>query len=132
MEGSITLCGTMFGLRAQGCDLQRHRLFQSNIPIGQPIHCLHNPTRPVIGVYGGHARRRSSRHGGRGTKDVWIGGHKTAAQEAMGIDWMTLAEMSEAIPPAYTEWLGRQVLAHIRAEKEVVRERVDGAEIYSR
>lgn len=33
------------------------------------------------------------------------------AREAMGIDWMTLAELSEAVPPSYTEWIGSQLLA---------------------
>jgi DNA (cytosine-5)-methyltransferase 1 len=36
------------------------------------------------------------------------------ARRAMGIDWMTRAELAEAIPPAYTEWLGRQVLGVLR------------------
>lgn len=72
---------------------------------------MSHPDSPVIGVYGGHARKRAARYGGRGTQDVWVGGHKAAASEALGIDWMTLDEMSEAIPPAYTEHLGRQLLA---------------------
>lgn len=111
----IKLCGSMFGLGAQGHYLERHRLFESNVAISAPGPCAHK--KPVIGVYGGHARNRAAKHGGRGTKDVWIGGHSRAASEALGIDWMTLDELSEAIPPAFTEHLGRQLLAHIQAQR---------------
>jgi DNA (cytosine-5)-methyltransferase 1 len=115
LYGPITLCGSMFGLGCQGCRLERHRLFIANFPISTPGPCRHDPDVPVVGVYGGHARRRSKRHGGRGTKDVWIGGHRRAAAEALGIPVgaMTLDELSEAIPPAYTEWLGRQLMEHL-------------------
>lgn len=111
MRNPITLCGSMFNLGAQGCRTQRHRLFETNFPINQP-ECQHD-TRPVIGVYGGHARRRAASHGGRGTRDVWEGGHKAAASEALGIDWMTLSELSEAIPPAYSEFIGKEAFRYI-------------------
>lgn len=116
MRDPILLCGSMFDLGAQGCRTQRHRLFEANFPIVQP-KCSHDE-RPVIGVYGGHARKRSAKAGGRGTKDVWDGGHKAAASEALGIDWMTLSEMSEAIPPSYSEYLGRAAIAHIAASRK--------------
>lgn len=103
MRDPAMLCGSMFGLGAQGCQLQRHRLFEANFEI--PHWCDHDD-RPVIGVYGGHARKRAKRAGGRGTRDVWEGGHVAAAKEALGIDWMTLGEMSEAIPPAYAKHIG--------------------------
>lgn len=112
MHGPVLLCGSMFGLSAQGCQLRRHRLFESSEVMLQ-MACLHSDG-PVIGVYGGHARKRSARYGGRGTADAWVGGHARAASEALGIDWMTLEEMSEAIPPAYTEWLGRHLIASLR------------------
>ena len=100
----FVLCGSMFGLGAQGHQLRRHRLFETSFRVRTPL-CDHDD-RPVIGVYGGHARCRSAKHGGRGTKDTWEGGHKAAASEAMGIDWMTLDELSEAIPPVYAEHIG--------------------------
>lgn len=109
MEGPVLLCGTMFGLGAQGCDLQRHRVFEASFPLATP-ECRHSD-RPTIGIYGGHARNRSAKHGGRTTKDAWEGGHLAAASEAMGINWMTLAELSEAIPPAYTTFIGWQLRA---------------------
>ena len=112
MRGPITLCGSMFDLGAQGCRLQRHRLFECSFPVEQP-ECSHD-NRPVIGVYGGHARKRAKSAGGRGTQDVWRGGHKTAAAEAMGIDWMTLNELSEAIPPAFAKFIGKAAIAHIK------------------
>ena len=111
MRDPVTLCGSMFNLGAQGCQLRRHRLFESSFPI-PALECRHDE-RPVIGVYGGHARRRAASAGGRGTKDVWIGGHKAAASEAMSIDWMTLNELSEAIPPAYAEHIGRAAMAQL-------------------
>lgn len=113
MRSPLTLCGSMFGLGSQGCRLQRHRLFESNTPLSAPIPCRHDE-RPVVGVYGGHARKRAARAGGRGTRDVWEGGHKAAASEALGIDWMTLNELSEAIPPAYTHHIGQHLADHIR------------------
>lgn len=116
MRSPFVLCGTMFGLGAQGHELQRHRLFESNLDLATPA-CDHS-ARPVIGVYGGHARNRSAANGNRGsTRDVWAGGHSAAASEALGIDWMTLAEMSEAIPPAYTEFLGVQLASHITTQR---------------
>ena len=108
MRAPTLLCGSMFGLGAQGCRLQRHRLFETNFQMPR-FACSHD-ARPVIGVYGGHARRRAASAGGRTTRDDWDGGHKPAASEAMGIDWMTLGEMSEAIPPVYAEAVGRAAL----------------------
>lgn len=115
MINPLMLCGSMFGLGAQGHQLQRERLFETSFPATAPGPCAH--TQPVIGVYGGHARNRAAKYGGRGTKDVWIGGHKAAASEAMGIDWMTLDELSNAIPPAFTHHMGLQLLAHINAQR---------------
>lgn len=116
----VLLCGSMFGLASQGCQLQRHRLFESNMGYFQypyvKLECSHDE-RPVIGVYGGHARKRAASAGGRGTRDVWEGGHKAAASEALGIDWMTLGEMSEAIPPAYAEFIGREAIKHIEEHR---------------
>ena len=106
MRNPTRLCGCMFGLGAQGCRLQRRRLFEANFPIPRlPCRCRYDP-RPIIGIYGGHARRRAASAGGRGTRDVWEGGHAVAASAAMGIDWMTLAELSEAIPPHYAAHIG--------------------------
>lgn len=118
MEDPFMLCGSMFGLGAQGHQLQRHRLFETSFPVVVPT-CQHDE-RPVIGVYGGHARRRSSKHGGRGTKDVWEGGHVAAASEALGIYWMTLGGMSEAIPPAYTQFIGSQLMSLLNDKDKVL------------
>lgn len=117
MVDPITLCGSMFGLGTQGHALRRHRLFESNIPIQPPRPCRHGG-QPVVGVYGGHARNRAAKRGGRGTRDTWEGGHKVAMSEAMGgMAWATCAEISEAIPPAYSEHIGRQIVASLRAER---------------
>lgn len=98
MRPDVTLCGSMFGLR-----VRRHRLFEiSTAPLIMIPPCDH--TKAVTGVYG-------NPHGKAG---AWPGmlpsNHETWSQ-AMGIDWMTTAEMSEAIPPAYTQFIGEQLLS---------------------
>lgn len=112
MRKPIMLCGSAFDLGSHGCELRRHRLFESNVSL-YSMGCSHGD-KPVVGVYGGHARIRSARHGGRGTRDAWPNGHKPVAAEAMGMDWATLAEMSEAIPPAYTKFIGVQLMQYVR------------------
>lgn len=104
----ILLCGTMFPeLR-----VIRHRLFESNFPIGAPFHLKKND----------HPIAYSARNVESGivTDDPWnnyvtvVGGGTTTvecAKDAMGIDWpMFKREVNEAIPPAYTEYLGRQII----------------------
>lgn len=125
MRSPALLCGTMFGLGAQGHELRRHRLFETSFQVA-PLACQHTDS-PVIGVYGGHARNRSAKRGGRGTKDVWDRGHKATASEALGIGWMNLAEMSEAIPPAYTEYLGRRLMAAIMS-RDIACRRIEAAQ----
>lgn len=114
MQDPITLCGTMFGLGAHGCELQRHRLFESNVPIAPPSPCDHTGG-PVVGVYGDHARVRAASHGGRGTRDPWPETHREVMNRALGTGWMTAREASEAIPPAYTQHIGGQLMAALRS-----------------
>lgn len=123
----IQLCGTMFGLGVEDADLQRHRLFETSFPVALVPECQHG-ARSTIGVYGGHVRnrRRARTIGiyGKGARDSVRKFDKgvpdfTADQgrEAMGIDWMTLAELSQAIPPAYTKWLGSLLMAEVTASR---------------
>ena len=100
----ITLCGSMFGLRTEVGWLRRHRLFELPLVILAPS-CSH-PTGMSIGVYG---------HGTNSYHREKLGRNITVDEkrEAMGIDWMTGKELSQAIPPAYTEWIGRRLLAKL-------------------
>lgn len=115
----IMLCGTMFGLGTDNAELWRHRLFElSGFFVLTPT-CNHTASR-VVGVYGGHGRDRRvitvvGHTGGRSTRQATNGFSKRQRNEAMGIDWMTQAGLSQAIPPAYTEYIGRFLMEAICA-----------------
>jgi DNA (cytosine-5)-methyltransferase 1 len=99
----IMLCGSSFGL-----PVRRHRLFESNVPLTAPA-CDHASQPVVLGVYGsgGGDAGRAARGGGGGVK---VSGQ--AAADALGVDWTTdQRRLSQAIPPAYTEHIGRQLQA---------------------
>jgi len=126
LENPIMLCGTMFGLGVEDAELRRHRLFETSEPILLVPQCQHG-ARATIGIYGGHARNRkrrtigvygegcrdSRRKSDRGVEDFSI----EHGRIAMDIDWMTTAELSQAIPPAYAEFIGRAALSWIEAER---------------
>jgi DNA (cytosine-5)-methyltransferase 1 len=105
LHNPVTLCGAMFpSLR-----VIRHRLFESNVPLIAPAH----PKHPLVFT---HDKRK--KHYGKLDQDtsfvqVTGGGNCRVAnkRDAMGIDWATGAEINEAIPPAYTAWIGAQLLA---------------------
>lgn len=107
LRNPIVLCGTMFS----GLRVIRHRLFETNFPILTPQHGVH----PKV-----HTFDKRKSHYGK-TNDmldfvqVTGGGNCTiaAARDAMGINWMTKYELNEAIPPAYTKFIGKQLLAYL-------------------
>jgi hypothetical protein len=81
------LCGTMFGL-----SIRRHRAFEVSWPASYllPSGCRHSPDDPPF-----------------------VHKHERAFADRMGCDWMTAHEGREAIPPAFTEFIGRHLLAEI-------------------
>ena len=90
LRSPLTLCGRMFGLK-----LLRHRWFESNVLLLSPGGCSH----------AGLQWRRDF---------LTVAGHLSGKAEwpaAMGIDWMISAELAQAIPPAYTAYIGCQLLA---------------------
>lgn len=107
----ILLCGTMFGLGCDDAELRRHRLFESNLPLLVP-DCQHGRQSRVIGVYGGHLRNRirSPQQEDKGMADFTV----EQGRMAMGISWMSLKELSQAIPPAYSHFIGGQVLHYLQ------------------
>ncbi len=98
----LLLCGSMFGLQtSEGLWLRRHRLFESSMMFLGP-QCCH-PRGMSIGVYGNGTNSWHREKLGRNiTTDE--------QREAMGIDWMPRKWLSQAIPPAYTEWIGRRII----------------------
>jgi len=110
----ITLCGSMFGL-----PLIRHRIFESTVLLFVPGSCTcHQGER--FGVYAGKVTRINS----RATPYLDSNGRThwrpqmaplSEGKRAMGIDWMSRDELSQAIPPAYTEFIGKQLLAALEA-----------------
>ena len=101
----VQLCGSSFGLK-----VRRHRLFESNMPIKGSI-CDHKSQGRPIGVYGAMGDKPQ---GLDKTTGKYVYGGQVAstideARMAMGIDWAIWSELVEAIPPAYTEYLGVQL-----------------------
>lgn len=102
LHSPVTLCGTMFGLR-----VRRHRLFEISplmLLMTPPCHCR-NGVRDgrLIGqmLSGKVAPGRTPRNGYT----------ESDRREAIGVPWMTTMEARQAIPPTYTEFIGRQLLA---------------------
>lgn len=104
----LTLCGEMFGLA-----VIRHRYFEvEGLDVTEPVHVPHRGRvagmrhgqwfeGPYFAVYGDG--------GGKGSVEQW--------RSAMGIDWTwNRRSIAEAIPPAYTEFVGRQLIAQLQEE----------------
>lgn len=109
MPGSVILCGSMFGLGTDCSDgvyrqLRRHRQFETSFPLTAPGPCAH--VGQPVGVYG---------TGGGGQMTRGYKGKPEESKAAMGIDWMSRKGLSQAIPPAYSEWVGRQLMSHLAA-----------------
>lgn len=107
LRNPATLCGLALGLK-----VKRHRLFESNVFLMTPPCPSHDQDYFVI--FGHEVRNR--RHGDKaGRKNKIADG-----RAAMGIDWMTRGELSEAIPPAYSLFLARQIIPHITSRAEAL------------
>ncbi len=112
LKANIMLCGTMFNLR-----VFRHRYFELSFPAPlSPFSCNHwgqCQTGQFIGVYafGPHGKRDINGFRGKPLRS------QVTKAEAMGIDWMTDKEINEAIPPAYSEYLGKFLLTAVRENK---------------
>lgn len=91
LRADFMLCGTTLGLR-----IRRHRYFETNWSGLMMSHgCQHRLTD------------YSFDHGAKQTESAY--------RHAMGCEWMTVQESREAIPPVYTEYIGGQLMAHLKA-----------------
>lgn len=94
LKDPVLLCGQMFGLM-----LYEHRLFEASFPVVQPEHPAHVLRQTKMG--------RPPRE----DECMQVTGHFSGAQEArkrMGISWMSRDSLAQAIPPAYTYYIGWQ------------------------
>jgi hypothetical protein len=113
LKARLMLCGTMFGLR-----VIRHRYFEASFPLPlSPFTCNHwgSVARGVfIAVYG---------RGGKGPRTPkgripYPLNPQCSKHEAMGIDWdMTDKEINDAIPPAYTEYIGKHLMQYMESSQ---------------
>ena len=105
MPSAIEVCGTMFNLK-----VYRHRYFESSHLLFAPRRCAHPQylLDDYVCIYGDVVRGRQKGNRGNNYTSYSV----SYGRAAMGIDWyMTGRELSQAIPPAYTEWVGQQLKA---------------------
>jgi DNA (cytosine-5)-methyltransferase 1 len=101
LENAVMLCGTMFGLK-----VYRHRLFETSFFMLSFPHTTH---QEVIGP----GRMLNDRERGNANGFISLIGKDVRGPAAMGIDWMARDELAQAIPPAYTEHLGTQLMQYL-------------------
>ncbi len=97
LRDPVLLCGEMFGIRTY-----RHRLFETNWPLPQPYHPSHV------------ARQAKMGRPPKGGEYIQCVGNFSGVQqgrEAMGMPWASRDGLREAIPPAYTRYVGEQLRA---------------------
>ncbi len=108
----IVLCGSMFGLK-----VRRHRVFWTNMQL-TTLECAHRQQGRPVGVYGSmrdqvkgvDAKTGKLSYGGRTANTL------DEAIEAMGFNrQLPWAKLKEAIPPAYTRFVGEQILKILNA-----------------
>lgn len=111
----LTLCGSEFGLTASDVDglplaLRRHRLFESNVWLMGAGGCDHDPAIQVAGSYTAGRHRTPAHRDNPGRRGGYTPALKVRAA-LLGVDWrMTEHELAQAIPPAYTEFIGAQLI----------------------
>jgi len=111
---AVMLCGSSFGL-----PIKRHRLFETNFAILRPpcAHYIYTADKPALHRHlQGKSRVVGCYGHGRGAGDsvpLW--------SAAMGIDWMTRKELSQAVPPAYTEYVGGYLMKAVTSNDKVKR-----------
>jgi DNA (cytosine-5)-methyltransferase 1 len=98
LRKDLMLCGSMFGL-----DVRRHRVFECHGFTPEQPECRHDLQEPRFPQATNRANLRKTVEVG-----VWRIPLETQ-RKAMGIDWMTVKELSQAIPPAYSEYIARAV-----------------------
>lgn len=95
-EHGTMLCGSHFGMR-----IWRHRLFETSFPIGRPGPCNH--VSPPLNPHREESRERMRTEFGRvDLEKIW--------RDEAGVSWMDKHAGRQAIPPAYTEYIGRQLI----------------------
>lgn len=100
LENPILLCGSMFGL-----DVRRHRIFECSFPVEQP-RCDHSRWTPRFPPATNRTNLRKTVEVG-----VWRIPLETQQRAMGGLEWMELHELSQAVPPSYSQFLARAWLA---------------------
>jgi DNA (cytosine-5)-methyltransferase 1 len=101
METDLMLCGSHFSLSHNGWGLRRHRLFEFGCGATAPAQPVCNHVLPPLYVYGHGADLGHQHRYKKSTVADWRG--------VMQIDWMTRDELAQAIPPSFTEYIGRHL-----------------------
>jgi DNA (cytosine-5)-methyltransferase 1 len=104
LHTQVILCGAAFGLK----HVARHRHFESSVMLWNPPRCCHHQEKYTVGVYG--ERPDGRRVSQRQYRLCRVARSLEEAQQLMGIDWMIWDEIKQAIPPAYTKWVGERLL----------------------
>lgn len=107
MPGAFVLCGRSFGIER----LKRHRKFLTNVPVLVPP-CACRRGMQTVGVYGDLSRNdRSMGRNPDGYPRIRAG--VATARDLLDCPWMTAEDLSQAIPPAYTQFVGERLLEHL-------------------